>query len=318
MTSPRTPLTHAQYFPDPDEPVDRWFQADNAGNPRTTADFIINVSRERPALVVDPFCGSGSTSSAARLLGMPFYGIEADPVLACTTVAKTWADAAHAAALRASSGPGTQGSLVPLLARMQRSRGPDEAPVFSALAVLAAFREAQGKPLDMAELTGDLTAWPGPVPGGRVVRGDSRSGTTWPRLGLPRASAVLYTSPPFGPTSPVIRPPAQVKAMARAALREFSADTPGEESPAFPGYAELTLAMLRQAVAHLTRGTLIIEHEPGDKPDDRPDGQGADSTGTVIDAVSAEFPGVIHSPRIVRCGAFSQRGMLTLIVFDLR
>ena len=120
----------------------------------------------------------------------------------------------------------------------------------------------------------------------------------------------MYTSPPFGLTSPVIRPPAHVKAVARAALRAFSADTPGEDAPGFPGYAEITLGMLRQAAAQLARGTLIIEHEPDDL--------GVDSTATVVEAVAAEFPGIIHSPRIVRCGAFSRRGMLTLMIFRLR
>ena len=42
---PDIPLRAAAYFPDRGEPIDRWFQAENAGNPRTTAKFITGVYR---------------------------------------------------------------------------------------------------------------------------------------------------------------------------------------------------------------------------------------------------------------------------------
>lgn len=310
MTLPRMPLTDGQYFPDPSEPVDRWFQADNASNPRTTAHLIMSISRERPGLIIDPFCGSGSTASAARLLGLPFYGIEADPVLACTSLAKAWGRAQHAALLPASPDAHTSAGLVPALKQIRRSCGPADARVASAMAVLAAFRGTRNRRLDAAEIAGDLAAWPGPVPGGQIIRGDALSAASWERLSLPRTSAVMYTSPPFGMTSPVIHPPAYVTAAAGAVLAAFNADVLGAEVPEFLGFAETAVGMLRQAAAYFTRGTLIVEHEPDDL--------GVDSTAAVVDALAAEFPGVIHSLRIMRCGAFSRRGMLSLIICDVR
>jgi hypothetical protein len=310
MTLPRMPLTEAQYFPDPSEPVDRWFQADNASNPRTTADLIMSISRDKPRLIIDPFCGSGSTASAARLLGLPFYGIEADPVLVCTSVAKAWGHVRHAALLPASPDAHTPAGLAPALEHIRRSCDPEDARVASAMTVLAAFRSTRNERLETAEIAGDLAAWPGPVPAGQIVRGDALRTASWQRLSLPCTDAIMYTSPPFGLSSPAIHPPEYVTAAARAVLAASNADLLEGEVPPFRGYASTAVGMLRQSAAYLTCGTLIMEHEPDDL--------GMDSTVAVVDAVAAEFPGVIHSPRIMRCGAFSRRGMLSLIICDLR
>ena len=168
---PGIPLTAATYFPDSDEPVDRWFQAENAGNPRTTAQFIKCICKGRPEFVIDPFCGSGSTATAARQLGLPFYGIETDPVLTCVSLAKAWASGRHATLLPALLGTQTPGELTSALARVRSSCEPDDAKVVSALAVLAAFRSAQQRPLDATAIAGDLAARPDPVPGGYLTQG---------------------------------------------------------------------------------------------------------------------------------------------------
>lgn len=310
MTLPRMPLTEAQYYPDPSEPVDRWFQSDNASNPRTTANLITSIGRKRPGLIIDPFCGSGSTASAARLLGLPFYGIEVNPVLACTSLAKAWGRAQHGAVLSALPDVWTPDGLTLALEQIQRSCVPEDAQVACAMAALAAFRSTQNRRLGAAEIVGDLAVWPDPVPGGQIIRGDALNGSSWKQLNLPRTGAVMYTSPPFGVSSPVINPPAYVTAAADEVLAAFNMDVLGEEVPEFLGYADTALGMLRQAAAYLTHGTLIVEHEPDDL--------GVDSTAAVVDAVAAEFRGIIHTRHILRCGAFSRRGTLSLIIFDLR
>lgn len=317
MQAPDIPLVKARYLPDRHEPVDRWFQAKNAGNAETTAQFIAGICDEEPELVIDPFCGSGSTATAARLLGLPFYGIDSDPVLSCVSLAKTSASGRHATLLPALPEAKTPGQLASALGQIRSSCDREDARVVSALTVLSAFRRAKRRPLAAATIAGDLAAWPDPVPGGYLTRGDARSAVSWARLGLPQARVVMYTSPPFGLTSPVIHPPAYVRRAAISVLGAFDADVLGETTPEFPGYAELVIGMFRQAAAYLTRGTLIVEHEP-DGVEREPDDPDADETAAVIRAVDAEFEGVIHSPRVIRCGAFSKRGMLTLMIFDLR
>ena len=307
---PDIPLTAATYFPDPAEPVDRWFQAENASNPRTTAKFITGICRERPEFVIDPFCGSGSTATAARLLGLPFYGIEADPVLTCASLAKAWTGKRHAALLPALPGARTPGEFASALDQVRNSCDPADARVVSALMILSTFRSAQQRPLEVETLTADLAAWPDPVPGGYLTRGDAPSRASWTRLGLPRTSAVMYTSPPFDSTSPAIRPPGHVRAAAVSALGAFRADVLEGVTPGFPGYAAIVVGMFLRAAAYLTCGTLIVEHEPDDS--------GADGTAKVFQAVEAEFNGVIHTRRIIQCGTFSRRGTLSLMVLDLR
>jgi hypothetical protein len=303
-------LRAAAYFPDPGEPIDRWFQAENAGNPRTTAKFITGLCRERSEFVIDPFCGSGSTATAARLLSLPFYGIEADPVLTCASLAKAWAAKRHAALLPVVPDARVPGELATALDRVRNSRDPEDALTVSALMVLSAFRGTQQRPLEADTITADLSAWPDPVPGGCLTRGDALSRASWTRLGLPRTRAVMYASPPFGLTSPAIHSPDDVRAAAVSVLEAFRADTLGRAITGFPGYAAIVVGMFRRAAEYLARGTLIVEHEPDDS--------GADGTTAVIRAVDAEFNGVIHSPRIIQCGAFSRRGTLSLMIFELR
>lgn len=64
------------------EPFDRWFRYP-AGFASDYAATLLGHLKVSPGqVVVDPFAGSGVTGTAARQLGMRFFGIEAHPVIA--------------------------------------------------------------------------------------------------------------------------------------------------------------------------------------------------------------------------------------------
>ncbi len=310
MGQPQMPLDDARYHPDPGEPVDRWFQAANASNARTTVHIVENVVREPPTVVIDPFAGGGSTASAARILRLPFYGIETDPVLACVSLAKAEGHTRHADLLAAFSGVHDPEGLAPALAEIRARCAPWDVPVVSAMAILAGLRAARNDRLTPGELGGDLTIHEVATPAGRIVRGDAGDGAAWKVLGIPPVGAVMYTSPPFDRTSPVLDAPEYLTAEAREVLGAGCVDTLGETVPKFDGYTNTTVGMLHWAAEHLHRATLVIEHEPDD--------DGVDSTTAVVERVRAELSDVVHNPRIVRCGEFSRRGMLSLMIFDFR
>ena len=57
---------------------------------------IHRVGRARTELVFDPFCGRGTTNFAARLLGLPSYGIDSNRIAVAATAAKLVNDVAPA------------------------------------------------------------------------------------------------------------------------------------------------------------------------------------------------------------------------------
>jgi site-specific DNA-methyltransferase (adenine-specific) len=62
--------------------VIEWKYSGNRLHPRQKPLCVLTPliqSFSRPGLVVDPFCGSGSTLLAAKLVGRRFFGIELDP-----------------------------------------------------------------------------------------------------------------------------------------------------------------------------------------------------------------------------------------------
>lgn len=281
-----------EYLPSADEPIDRWFQAANASNVRTTMAIVADLYPGEPAYVVDPFAGSGSAAVVARQLRVPFYGIELDPVLACVTVAKALAREVHVrsgfrpAGNRNALASGCLG-LVDEVAR--QTRDTDARPAFHE------DLRAPGAPAD------ERTS---------VVQGDATLAASWSHITPPPGHGVLYTSPPFGPSSPRVRVDASLRARAQNLLKEHrvqqtGATTAGSSFPGPDPYADLVVSMLRHAEG-LGPLTAIIEHEP---PDD-----GLDNRPLVADRISTDT--AFELTAILETRTFSRRGPLTLLVCE--
>ena len=286
------PCSLEEYLPSADEPIDRWFQAANASNVRTTMAIVADLCPGEPAYVVDPFAGSGSAAVMARLLRIPFYGIELDPVLACVTVAKALARNVHAqdgfrpAGDRDALVSGCMG-LVDEVAR--QTRDDDRQPPFRE------DLETPGAPVD------ERTS---------VVQGDATLAANWSHITPPPGQGVLYTSPPFGPSSPQVRVDAGLRVRAKNLLEKHRVQraevtTAGYRSPEPDPYADLVVSLLRHAEG-LGPLTAIIEHEP---PDD-----GHDNRPQVADRIGTDTG--FELTAVLETRAFSRRGPLTLFVCE--
>ncbi|GAB2603915.1 hypothetical protein Aab01nite_47640 [Paractinoplanes abujensis] len=310
MSTLNTQIDSRGYDPDPSEPVDRWFQAKNASNARTTADILSKLRTAGPAVVIDPFCGGGSTAAAARILGLDFFGIERDPLLACVTLAKATAQFRHVPLLPPLAAAGQTGWLTSALTDIADRIDPADAVVVSALAVLAAVRAAHGRTAHASMFATDLEIAPPRSSTVRVVCGDATDPQAWRALNPAATPALVYTSPPFGPTSPTVTAPAEVRTAASAVLERVGAMVGQPTGSAPRPFTELTVGMLRRLTEHVHHGRLVIEHEPDDVQ--------ADSTGPLVDAIQQHLSPALHTPGIDRYEAFSARGTFTLISYRVR
>ncbi|MEV7992584.1 hypothetical protein AB0O67_11810 [Streptomyces sp. NPDC086077] len=304
------PLNPERYHPDPREPVDRWFQTASASNVRTTMEIVADLVGPACSAVVDPFAGGGSSATAARLMDLPFFGIEIDPVLACVSLAKSRATVGHARILQRLPPIRDLESLLSVLALLPTCASADEVAVASCLAVVLALRASRGTPLGYQEITGDLACHRRPAATGRLVCADATVPASWRDLPVPQEDAVLYTSPQFGRRSPLLGAPPRLTATARGVLASVGGDHGRSTTPEDSGFAGTTVAMLRQAAAVMRRATVVIEHEPDD--------DGHNATEETLERTAAALPGRVHNARFIFCGQFTWRGPLSLIVFDLR
>jgi hypothetical protein len=283
------PGSLAEYLPSTAEPIDRWFQAANASNVRTTTAIIADLCERPPAYVVDPFAGSGSAAVVARLSGVPFYGIELDPVLACVTIAKALAREAHA-----------QNGFRPAEGR--------DALVSGCLGLVDEIaRQTQGSALPPSFRQDART--PGAPVHERTatVQGDASAAECWSHITPPPGHGVLYTSPPFGPSSPRLQVDAGLRARARDLLDGHGMlHVPSSGDVGSAAYADLVVAVLRQA-EKLGPLTAIIEHEP---PDD-----GRDDRAQIADRILADTSAELVAVRETR--AYSRRGLLSLFVCEV-
>ncbi|MFH9987071.1 hypothetical protein [Streptomyces luteogriseus] len=276
-----------EYLPDPGEPVDRWFTALNSGNARAIAATISDIVLTPPSVLIDPFCGAGSSCTAARLLGVRFAGVEIDPVLACVSLAKCQCGPRHGARLA------------------ERPRTDDE-PQLRCLRLVRDLQGADGGGgLGEEEIVADLTRAPAPVPGGTVVRGDSTDPANWADMKLPATDAVMFTSPPFysdwrGPDVP---PHLRAGASAVLPARRNVADADAGAEPA-RGYCDLVVGALLAMESVAVHGTAIIEHEPGDS--------GGDRLAVLSERIRRETEAEVLE--VLETGDFSGAGTLSLVV----
>ncbi|MFJ7182260.1 hypothetical protein ACIQXA_39260 [Streptomyces massasporeus] len=304
------PLNAERYYPDPREPVDRWFQTASASNVRTTMEVVTDLVGPSCKAIVDPFAGGGSSATAARLMNLPFFGIEIDPVLACVSLAKSRATVDHARMLRRLPPIHDLKSLMSVLAMLPVCDSTDEVTVASCLAIVLALRTSRGTPLDYEEVADDLTHHRPPAATGQLVCADATAPESWRALQVPTEGAVLYTSPQFGRRSPLLGAPPQLTASARDILAAAHADHGRQTTPEDAGFTATTVATLRQSAMTMQRATVVIEHEPDD--------DGHDATEEVLEHAAAALPGRVYDARVITCGQFTWRGPLSLIVLDLR
>jgi hypothetical protein len=76
------------FVPRKDQPFQRWFRYREGYSPEFV-ERVISQQTDTPQLVVDPFCGSGTTLLAARLAGVGAVGLDINPVSALVARAKT-------------------------------------------------------------------------------------------------------------------------------------------------------------------------------------------------------------------------------------
>src|SRR4051812_39967113 len=84
----RVQFDHSEYLADPEFPVDRWHQMESSANAKAIARLLHDCSDRRLESIVDPFAGCGSTAVAARMLGVPFGGIEWSAPEHCVSLTK--------------------------------------------------------------------------------------------------------------------------------------------------------------------------------------------------------------------------------------
>ncbi|MFI1563189.1 hypothetical protein ACH4ZX_08990 [Streptomyces sp. NPDC020490] len=285
------PGSLTDYLPDPFEPVDRWFQARNASNVRTTVRIVQDLCPGAD-LFVDPLAGGGSSACAARLLGVSFFGLELDPVLACVSLAKSTATARHA---RADP--------------LWRVTPDQDDPVASCLDVTRRLSAGTDRPVSRADMLDDLERnAPAPtLP--LVLWADATQPDVWDELHAEARHAVLYTSPPFGLSSP--RPQASPELYADAVTALASAEAARAESgPAkFASYEELAADVVVNAARRLGHVTAVLEHEPAD--------DGSDARESTVRLLLDSLGNRVKSLRILECGAYSRRGMFSLIVCEV-
>jgi len=302
-------IDRTAYLPDPDEPVDRWFQASNASNVRTTVGVLALLREVGARIVIDPFAGGGSTAMAARLRCQPFYGIEMNPVLACISLAKAEGRPHHAQLLPDLRDADRPEWLPAALGGISGRVAPQDAPTVAAMAVVAALRATDGRPIDRTTLHEDLTATPSPAGPGRTVCGDAVSESAWKLLDPPELPALVYCSPPFGPSSPSLGAPPAIRQGAAELLGAAGLFCPDGRGP-MPGYTDITMGMLHRMVRHVRRGALVLEHEPDD--------EGRSAVAPLMARIRDELGDVLHSPLVDTYPAFTDRGPFTLITHRIR
>ena len=75
------------YAPNADQPIHRWFWYREGFSTELVKDFIKGLPKG--SIVLDPFCGAGTTLLAARSLGYPSVGLDVNPISILVSRVKT-------------------------------------------------------------------------------------------------------------------------------------------------------------------------------------------------------------------------------------
>ena len=189
------PQNKRQYYADPVEPIDRWYQATFSSNAGTIKRIVLDIFGGAPDCLIDPFSGAGSTAVAARGLSVPFVGVELDPVLVEITALKSSLAEADLWDLDKYAPK--------VISPEQLSiRNLSRASSFVLGFCLAALLSMRSRRDMFALVQEDLTGSAGPVSGSSVRCGDSRCTRAWGQANTWRKAAV-FTSPPFPPAARV-------------------------------------------------------------------------------------------------------------------
>ncbi|MGW7243737.1 hypothetical protein [Streptomyces sp. NPDC054804] len=319
------PADLVEYRPDPAQPIDRWHQRADSANARTCRRIIEDLAG-RPTAVIDPFCGAGSSAVAARELGVPFIGVDIDPLLVCVATAKACCDRRHLRLLDRKDADAVEALVTGV--HPQNAGSPETfLPACVALTVAAsAWSTTAGVRASVVE---DTTSGPAPAEGSEIRWGDAGTPGAWAGLERMRPGWVVCGSPPFRSAGPkdageralrdaaagLLRAsgraprPQPPRVLARPADPAFR--IPSDEAPDGTGrapYTEIVLRVLRQLRQLPTPGLVVLEHEPA-----RPGDAEALSVAREIQrALPASRVKVLHTRR------FSAWGPLSLIVWELR
>ncbi|MGW2725166.1 hypothetical protein [Streptomyces sp. NPDC001492] len=304
------PSTLQEYLPDATRPVERWYNRPNSGNVTTAMETILDICGRPPAAVIDPFSGAGCSAVAARRFGIPFFGIEQDPVLACVSFAKATARLRHVRRLRQNPEITTPRGLLDFCAGLvvdHSSAAEDR--VTACLAALVSLTREAGTPTTLEDIEADLEELqkrdtPATLDA-RVLSGDCTDAQAWRGIPENQRNAVVFTSPPFYRAGIPLEVSDQLRT---AASVLFPNRTPSSSGSGGSSYADRVVGMLRQLTRYVQHGWILMEHEPGDAT---PEG-----LHTVAERIGGETE--FRPYEMLTTKAFSQAGPLSIIVCGRR
>jgi hypothetical protein len=181
--------------PDPHLPLDRLSQPAFAANPNGIVSVLRLLFSGQPSVLVDPLCGAGSSGIAARLMRVPFAGIELD----CDLAAVAWAKAVALTATIRRLAPQLPAHVGDLRGICNRS-GLTTPLIRLARALLCMFdAPISDTAMAVKKLLDDAEQLPEPQPGSRVIHGDAIQPNVWSSAmgGVDCRNVWIYMSPPF-------------------------------------------------------------------------------------------------------------------------